>query len=181
MRDTTIARNYAETLLSLAKKAKDLDGWGKMLQGVADAMQQDDTLKHFLESPRISAAQKNEVLLKALGDRTPRLFLRFLQILVTKRRQMLIPEISLEYQNLLDVEHGRIHANVTVARDTSDAEREMIAKQLSRIVGKEVLPHVAVNPKILGGVIVKFGDTVMDGSVRRRLATLKSRLSVQKA
>jgi F-type H+-transporting ATPase subunit delta len=180
MRDTTIARNYAETLLSLAKKAKDLDGWGSMLQGVADAMRQDDTLKHFLESPRISAGQKNDVLLKALGDRTPRLFLRFLQILVTKRRQMLIPEISLEYQNLLDREYGRVHANVTVARDTSDAERAMIAKQLSRIVGKEVLAHVAVNPKILGGVIVKFGDTVMDGSVRRRLASLRARLSGQR-
>ena len=176
MRDTTIAKNYAEALLELARRADDPAGWGKLMRDVANGMQQDITVQHFLESPKISEAQKNEVLFQAFGDRVPRHFLRFLQILVKKRRQMLIPHISSEYDKLLDVHEGRVHANVTVARETSEQDASRIADQLSRVIGKTVVPHMTVNPDILGGVIVKIGDTVMDGSVRRRLGRLKSRI-----
>ena len=176
MRDTTIARNYAEALLELARRADDPAGWGKLLRDVANGMQQDITVQHFLESPKISEAQKNEVFFQAFGDRVPRHFLRFLQTLVRKRRQMLIPTISEEYDKLLDIHEGRVHANVTVARETSAEDETRIAEQLSRVVGKSVVPHLNVNPAILGGVVVKIGDTVMDGSVRRRLGKLKAQI-----
>lgn len=176
MRDTTIAKNYAEALLELARRAEDPAGWGKLIRDVANGMQDDVTVMRFLESPKVSEAQKNEVFFQALGDRVPRHFLRFLQTLVRKRRQMLIPEISIEYDKLLDIHEGRVHANVTVARETSSVDEARIAEQLSRVVGKSVIPHMNVNPAILGGVVVKIGDTVMDGSVRRRLARLKSQI-----
>ena len=176
MRDATIARNYAEALLALARKANDPHGWGQMLRQVADAVEQDLTLRHFLESPRVSAAQKNEVLARAFQDRTPRLFVRFLQQLVQNRRQMLLPEVAVEYFSLLDEAEGRVHAQVTVAKPADEAQRAAIARELSRVLGKQVVPHVSVNPAILGGVVVKVGDRVMDGSVRRRLASLRDRL-----
>jgi F-type H+-transporting ATPase subunit delta len=176
MRDATIARNYAEALLELARRAEDPAGWGKLMRDVANGVLDDVTLQHFLESPKISEAQKNEVFFQALGDRVPRHFLRFLQTLVRKRRQMLIPEISSEYDKLLDIHEGRVHANVTVARESSLKDENLIAEQLSRVIGKTVVPHMTVNPAILGGVVVKIGDTVMDGSVRRRLSRLKGQL-----
>ena len=176
MRDSTIARNYAEALLELARRAEDPAGWGKLIRDIANGVQEDITLKHFLESPKISEAQKNEVFFQALGDRVPRHFLRFMQTLVRKRRQMLIPEIAIEYDNLLDIHEGRVHANVTVAKPATEAEENSIAKELSRVIGKTVVPHMNVNPAILGGVVVKIGDTVMDGSVRRRLARLKGQM-----
>jgi len=176
MRDATIARNYAETLLVLAGKAEDLRGWGKMLTDVASAMNENPTLRLFLESPRVSAAQKSEVIGKAFTDRMPRLMLRYLQSLVMHRRQMLIPEIAEEYLNLVDAAEGRIHARVTVARETDDAGRAAIAQQLSRMFGKDVVPHVSVDPAIMGGLIVHVGDTVLDGSVRKRLASLRRRM-----
>ena len=176
MRDTTIARNYAETLLVLATRAEDLRGWGKMLSDVATAMQENPTLRLFLESPRISAAEKNAVIAKAFQDRMPRLMLRFFQTLVQHRRQMLIPAISDEYLNLVDEAEGRIHARVTVARETDDAARTAIAGQLSRVFGKEVVPHISVDPTIMGGIVVHVGDTVLDGSVRKRLASLRRRM-----
>jgi ATP synthase, F1 delta subunit len=176
MRDATVARNYAEVLLTLARRAEDLPGWGKLIQDVSSAMEDDATLRLFLESPKISEAQKVSVLSEALGDRVPRHFLRFLLALVHKRRQMLIPEIATEFFNLVDQSEGRIHANVTVAREVSAEERNAIAEQLSRVLGKQAMLHVSVNPALLGGVIVKVGDTVMDGSVRKRLATLKRRI-----
>ena len=176
MRDATIAKNYAEALLELARRAEDPPGWGKLMRDVANGMRDDITLQHFLESPKISEAQKNEVFFQALGDRVPRHFLRFLQTLVRKRRQLLIPEISEEYDKLLDIHEGRVHANVTVARETSKEDENRIAEQLSRVIGKTVVPHMNVNPAILGGVVVKFGDTVMDGSVRKRLANLRGKM-----
>lgn len=176
MRETTVARNYAETLLTLARRAEDLPGWGKLIGDVANAMRSDTTLWRFLESPKVSEAQKSAVLSDALADRVPRLFLKFLQTMVHKRRQMLIPQVSDEYNLLIDEVEGRVHANVTMAKDSSEEDRNVLAEQLSRVLGKTVVPHVTVNPAILGGVIVRVGDTVMDGSVRKRLATLRSRM-----
>ena len=176
MREATVSRNYAETLLELARRAEDLAGWGKLIQDVANAMEDDATLRLFLESPKVSEAQKSAVITEALSDRVPRHFLRFLLAMIRKRRQMLIPEIATEYFNLVDQSEGRIHANVTVARESSESERNAIAEQLSKVLGKQAVLHVNVNPAILGGVIVKVGDTVMDGSVRRKLATLRGRI-----
>ncbi len=176
MRDTTIARNYAEALLALAKKADDAEGWGVLIHDLSLAIQADQSLRLFLGSPRISGAEKSEVLARAFQDRIPALFVRFLQWLVKNRRQTLIPEIDVEYHALLDEVEGRVHAMVTVARETDDAGAKWISEQLSRALGKQVIPHIVVNEAILGGVVVRVGDTVMDGSVRKRLATLRSRL-----
>lgn len=176
MHEHTVARNYAEALLALARKANDTLGWGHMLQRVADAMAQDPTLHNFLESPRISAARKSEMLARAFQDRAPRLFLRFLQQLVHNRRQMLIGTIATEYFALLDEVEGRVRAHVTVAREADDVQLAAITRELSRVLGKEVVPDVHVNPAILGGLIVRVGDRVLDGSARRRLALLRDRL-----
>jgi F-type H+-transporting ATPase subunit delta len=180
MRDSTIARNYAETLLVLAGKADDLRGWGKMFTDVADAISQDQKLKLFLESPRIGAVEKNKLLTAALQDRMPRNLLRFIQFLVKNRRQMLIPEIAREYLDLVDAAEGRIHARVTVARETPESEQSMIAQHLSQMFGKTVVPHLTVDSAIMGGLIVHVGDTVLDGSVRKRLLSLRRRMLVGK-
>lgn len=177
MRDSTIARNYAETLLSLARKAGDLPGWGSMIESVAQAMRSDVTLRRFLETPRVDATTKKAVLSKAFQDRMPRLLVRYLQVLVDNRRQMLIPEIALQYRTLVDESESRLHARVTVARETSEGTVAAMAKELTRAFQKEVVPHVTVDPAILGGAVVRVGDTVIDGSVRRRLHLLKQRLA----
>ncbi len=176
MRDSTIAKNYAEALLELARRADDPAGWGTLMRDVAAGVQEDITVSRFLESPKVSEAQKTSVLFEAFGDRVPRNFLRFLQTLVRKRRQMLIPEIAIEYDKLLDIHENRVHANVTVARKATAADEVSMAAQLTRVIGKTVIPHMIVNPAILGGVVVRIGDTVMDGSVRRRLARLKGHM-----
>lgn len=176
MRQATIARNYAEALLALARKAGDLQAWGRLIDDIAAAMERDERLYRFLEAPQVSADQKNGVLSKAYEDRAPRLFLLYLQRLVKNRRQMLIPQIAAEYRDLVDEAEGRIHAQVTMAKPVSDEERSAIARQLSHTLGKPVVPQVRINPNILGGIIVRIGDKVMDGSVRRRLGLLRSRM-----
>jgi len=176
MRDATIARNYAAALLALARKADDLTAWGRMIDDVANAVERDDRLRRFLEAPQISAAQKNAVLSKAFEDRAPRLFLRFLQRLVMNRRQMLIPEIANEYRDLVDEVEGRVHAQVTLAKPVDEEQRAAIARHLTHTLGQPVVPQVRINPNILGGIIVRVGDRVMDGSVRKRLGILRNRM-----
>ena len=176
MREPTIAKNYAEALIELARKGGDLGKWGGLIDEVANAMRSDRSLWVFLESPRVAATEKKRIIALALEGQVPLGFLRFLQALVNNRRQMLIPEIAIQYHALVDQVENRIHASVTVARESDAAEKKAIGDRLSQVVGKEVVPHFVVNPAILGGIIVRVGDTVMDGSVRRRLATLKGRM-----
>lgn len=178
MHEATVARNYAEALLALATKVDNRDGFATMIRDVSNAMTSDVTVHQFMESPRVSYEEKIAVLGKALGDRVPAVFLRFLDAMVRNRRQMLIPAVATEYANLLDEAEGRVHADVTVARPVDDGETQRIAAQLSKALGKNVVPHVSVNPAIMGGVVVKIGDTVMDGSVRRRLNVLAQRMRV---
>jgi F-type H+-transporting ATPase subunit delta len=116
------------------------------------------------------------VIGKALQDRMPRLFVRFLNALVNNRRQMLIPVVATEYMNILDVAEGRMHANVTMAQEPDEATRKVIVDQLSRAFQKEVVPHFMVNPALIGGAVIRSGDTVIDGSVRRKLAVLRRRM-----
>jgi F-type H+-transporting ATPase subunit delta len=176
MREPTIAKNYAEALLDLAQKEGDLAKWGRLIDQVANAMQSDAKVRVFLESPRVAAADKNKVLTAAFEGQVPSTFLRFLHALVRNRRQMLIPQIATQFHTLVDVVENRVHAAVTVAKPASEADQKAIAERLSKVVGKQVVPHFYVNPAVIGGLVVRVGDTVLDGSVRKRLATLKSRM-----
>ncbi len=180
MRDTSIARNYAEALLALAGKAKDTAGYGALITALGDAISGDRQLQVFLEAPQVSAAQKSAVLGKALADKAPRPFVLFVQKLIANRRQMLIPAVATEYHDLLDAAEGRVHARVTVARPYDAAATESLAKALSAAIGKSVVPHVAVDERIIGGVVVRIGDQVMDGSVRRKLGKLRTALVGQR-
>src|SRR5947207_9152554 len=176
MRQSTIARNYAEALLELAKRANDLRGWGTLIQSIADAMDRDEELRVFLETPRVDAGTKNGILRRALADRAPSKFVRFIESVVTHRRQMLIPVIAQEYVDLVDSAENRMHANVTVAREADDKTRKLIADRLSKVFNKTVVPHLVVDSRIIGGLVVRVGDTVMDGSVRRRLSALRHKM-----
>ena len=177
MESAAIARNYADALLTLATKHDGRDEFGAYLNGLAGELEQNETFKRFLAAPQVSEWKKNDVLGKALAGKAPPLFVRFLQKMVTNRRQMLLGEVAEEYNNLRDDQEGRVHARVTVSRELSEDDRVALTASLTKALGKTVVPHISVHPAILGGVIVRVGDTVMDGSVRRRLGVLKAKMS----
>ncbi|HZD85512.1 MAG TPA: ATP synthase F1 subunit delta, partial [Gemmatimonadaceae bacterium] len=130
MNDERIGRNYAEALLTLSRKDKEQEEWGALIDAISVGMREDHTLRTFLESPKLSAARKIQIIELALGRRAPKLFLRFLETVIMKRRQMLIPEIASEYRMLIDESEDRVHVNVTVARELAEPERDALSRQL---------------------------------------------------
>src|SRR5688572_5355464 len=139
-------------------------------------MSGNERMRAFLETPKIAPEEKKRVLRTVLEGRVHPLFLNFLMILLNKRRQRLLMEMGHEYRNLLDERLGRLHVQVTLARQPDDRARADLAAQLTKTLGREAIPHVKVDPDILGGVIVRYGDRVLDGSLRRRMLSLRRRL-----
>jgi F-type H+-transporting ATPase subunit delta len=178
---STTGRNYADALLTLATRAGDPAGWGAIVRQIADAIESDLSLQRVLESPRIPSAAKFAIFEKALGDRVPHLMLRWLQAIVRNRRQMMLPTIANEYDTLLDEGANRVHARMTFATEPGATDVADVTARLAASLGKNVVPHVNVDPAIMGGIVVRVGDTIMDGSVRRRLQTMRRQMAGQGA
>jgi len=176
VKSTTVARNYAEALFAAASAKRQTERFGELMDAVAGAVSADQRIAVVLESPRVAKGVKSQLLKDALEDAAPREFVNFLQAVVRRGRQGLLTEISAEYQALLDVSMNRVHAGVTLADEADGALRNDIAKRLEKALGKDVRAHFRSDGQILGGVIVKVGDRVYDGSLRRRLMVLKRKM-----
>jgi F-type H+-transporting ATPase subunit delta len=176
LREPTIARNYAEALFTSAERSKQTELYADLIEGVAGAIAADEKIRVVLESPQVTKAQKQRILTEALKGKAPDPFLRFLSAVVKRSRQNLFSEISKAYLGLVDVQLNRIHASVVVARQPDTRLQKEIATQLSRVVGKTVIPHFREDPAILGGLVVRIGDSVMDGSLRRKMLVLRRKM-----
>ena len=178
MRSETIARNYAEALFDLGEKSGRTAQYADLLDAVAHGIAAAPTVEAVLMSPRVTKAQKSAVLAAALKG-APRDFVLFLQAVVKRGRQGLFGQMAHQFQGLLDLKLNRVRAAVTLARPVDEALRKRITERLTKVVGKEVLPHFHEDPTLLGGLIVRVGDRVFDGSIRRRMTVLRRALLVR--
>lgn len=176
MRDETVARNYAETLFDLARSQGEEEAYGEGIRQVAELLEEEPDFRLFMETPRIEPGAKKKVVRKVFGEALPGLLVNFLLVTIDKRRQRLLVAISRKYHELLDEHLGRVHAQVVVARELDDEGHEAVRDRLSRLFDKTVIPHVKVRPEILGGIIVRTGNTIYDGSLRRHMEDLRRRL-----
>ena len=172
MRNRTIARNYAAALFEVGQRHDEAQAYADAFDAL-DEVLTDPRVLQFLETPKVEAADKQAALRAALEGNVPERFLNFLMVVIAKRRQDVLPGIRVEYRELLDAAVGRVHASVTLARDPDAEAKQAISERLSTLLGKDVIPHITVNPAILGGLVVRYGDRAMDGSLRRQLLTLK--------
>ena len=175
MRATTVARNYAEALFELGERSGNTDRYAELIDAVAGAVETTPEVQSVLMSPRVPKAEKARLLGAALKG-APRDFVLFLQALVKRGRQRLLREIATEYQALLDIKLNRVRAGVTMAHPADPALQQEIQAALSRQLGKEVLAAFHVDPEILGGTVVRVGERIHDGSVRRRMTKLRRQL-----
>lgn len=172
-----VARNYAGTLYELGARHEATGDYGELLEQVAVLYREVEEFRLFLETPRVPLEAKQEAIREALGPEAPEPFVRFLLVVLEKRRQGLLPEIAQAYGGLLDEAAGRVHATVLLPFTADETLRGEIVARLERSLDKTVVPHFRVDPGILGGVRIRVGDKVMDGSLRRRLEDLRRELS----
>jgi len=176
VREPTIARNYAQALFDAGERSGDTERFAALLEAVAGAIEADDRIRVALDSPRVPKTLKQRVLHQALQHRAPEAFIRFLGAVVKRGRQGILAVINQEYHGLLDLKLNRVHAGVILARKPDKRLLDSIRRRLSAAIGKEVIPHVREDPRILGGIVVRVGDRVMDGSVRRKMAQLRRQM-----
>jgi len=176
VRATTVARNYAEALLEVAQRDGTVERCGDLMDAVAGVMAADPRLHGVFMSPRIAKAVKQQLIARALEGVAPAAFVRFLQAIVQRGRQGIVGEIAEEYEQLVDVHLDRVHAVVSTARPADAALQAAIAKRLGQVFGKTVRAHFRTEPALVGGIVVRSGDRVFDGSLRRRLTILRQRM-----
>jgi F-type H+-transporting ATPase subunit delta len=171
------ARRYAQAVLDIAKDNNTLDRWLndlKVMSGVFGA----PNVVATLEDPKLTEADQKQVvgqlLQKGLVDD---LAVNLLMLLLRRHRLASLPRILEIYQELYNKEKGVIVADVTSAVPLDDAHKQRVADQLSKITGKTIELRVHHDPRILGGLITRIGDELIDASVATRLAELSERLT----
>ncbi|HYC33582.1 MAG TPA: ATP synthase F1 subunit delta [Gemmatimonadales bacterium] len=172
MSSDSIARNYAEALFELGEKSGQTTQFAELIDAVAGAVETTPEAQAVLMSPRVPKAEKARLLVGALRG-APKEFVLYLQALVKRGRQGLLRPIATEFHALLDIKLNRIRAGVTLARPADETLRRSIQDALGRQLGKEVIASFTVDPAILGGAVVRVGERIHDGSVRRRMTKLR--------
>ena len=168
-------RRYAQAVFQLAVENGRLDAWSEDLRVVALALENAE-MAGLLDSPQVPAAVKIDTIKQVLGDSVEPLALKLVSLLAVRRLCHLVPGILDEYGRLVD-EHERVaRAEAVSAVDLNDGQRSAILGVVEEIVGTEVRLTTRVEPEILGGLIVRVGDRVLDGSVRARLREMRRRI-----
>jgi F-type H+-transporting ATPase subunit delta len=176
MKREIAATRYAEAVFGIAREQRTIDRWQSDLQTVGAVFSNPEVLG-LLENATVPAAAKEDVLQRTLAGVSP-LALNFARLLVQRRRYSLAPQVADDFRALADEYLGIAHAEVTTVVDVDDNEKRLIAERLSQITGKKVDVQIRIDPSILGGMIARVGDTLIDGSTRTRLQALRRRLEV---
>lgn len=174
----TYSADYAKTIFRTALENHELNRWQSDLRNLAN-LARDKTLSAMLENPDIDFNRKSRVLAERLGD-TGTDMLKLLSEFIAKGRLGDIEDVSYEYQRLLDNYRGiegTETAEITTAIALDDDYILDIGKRLTAMTGKPVVVETKVDPGLVGGIVIKIGDKVIDGSIRSKLATLKRELS----
>ena|SRR2546426_1005291 len=175
MAGEAVARRYARAAFELAiENRQPLEGWLADLETVAGVVG-DPEVNQVLISPRLSFEQKRSLVDRAISGLDP-LRRNFVYLLIDRHRVDLIDAIRREFRALVLEHQGIAEATVTTAVPISEAEAARIGEQLGRLVGKKIVVHRQVDPSIIGGLVARVGDTLINGSVAARLAALREQL-----
>jgi F-type H+-transporting ATPase subunit delta len=176
IRDTA-AKRYAQAAFEIARDRNSLEKWSADLALVALAMA-DPQAAAILSSTKLALADRYRLLEAVLAGIDP-LVMNLAKLLVAKGRVDVASQVAEAYRDLVDEHSGVAHAAVVTAVPLADAEQRAVEKRLSQITGKKVIAHLEVDPAILGGLVARVGDRLIDGSTHSKLLALKRTLEGQ--
>ena len=171
---------YANALADIALEQGAAEPATRQLRSFGAAYAQSAELRTFLASPAVSVDAKHGVLekiAKRLG--ASKIIRNFLFVIADHRRTQLILEIAAAFEQVLRQRQGVAEAEVCSAVELSAAQKKELAATLARLTGKKIEPKYALDPALLGGAVVRIGDTIYDGSLRSRLNEMRARLAAE--
>ena len=176
-----VSRRYAQALTEEAQKAGSLDAVDADVALLTETLDGSRELRLALTSPVVPHAKKEAVLQSLFGDKLSDLSLRFLRLLVQNQRNGQIPSILNAYRALRDERTGTVEATVRTAKPMSAEERDRLQTALEARADATVRMRVEIDPALIGGLVVRVGDTVYDRSVRHQLETLREQFAERAA
>lgn len=171
-----LARVYSSSLFEVAQKEDKLQLVREQLAQFADAVGNDQRLQVFLFSPYFSTQEKQAGLQRALQDADP-VLMRFLELLVEKHRMPVLFRIRSEYESLVEAAERRLRVEITSAVELDPAMAENVAEQIGAHTGRRIELSRHVDPEIIGGLILRVGNSILDASVRTRLERLRRQVA----
>jgi F-type H+-transporting ATPase subunit delta len=168
------ARRYADALFAIARERGTIDAWTEELAALRALATNRDGMR-MLESPDLSLAQKREAIQAAAGPLSPET-VALVNILLQRKRVELIPGLADAFNERSRAYRGIELATVTTAIPLEEADRRMITQWLAARIGRTVEIEEHVDPEIIGGVVARVGDQLIDASVRGQLEQLRRRL-----
>lgn len=171
-----LALKYAQAIYEVAA---DKDMLGKVeeeLSMVEKTIYEHEDLRILFYHPRVPAKAKKETVTKLFNQELQGFVHNFLLLLIDKRREAALPQIVTEYRKLANEARNIGEAEVISAMPLTESEEAELARKLSKVTGKNIVLKTYIDESILGGVIVKIGDKLIDGSVARQLKMLKNAL-----
>ena len=175
-KDIRAAKRYATALFHAAVHADNLTKVETDLSNLLKWMQESPVLRQYWESPLVPSGRKREQITTVLGESVEDLTLSFLRLLIDKRREDILDAVDFELRQHADTSRHIIRAEATFALAPTDAEKQSLIKSLAQRTGENVELTVSVDANILGGVVVRLHDTIIDGSVRGTLERVREQL-----
>ncbi len=175
-RDLRASRRYATALFSACSKADKLDVVERDIAQILELFRSTPIVLKMWESPLLPAGRKRDLVTQLFETSIDPLTLGFLRLLVDKRREVILETVRYELRQLADRSRHLVRADVVFAIQPTDAEKTALVKSLEARTGDKVEITVSVEPAILGGVIVRMQDTILDGSVRGTFEKLREQL-----
>jgi F-type H+-transporting ATPase subunit delta len=176
MSDITVARRYAQALYEAAEQGGQMDQTDDDMALIQASLDGAPALARLFASPVVPPEKKKKVVTALFTGKVHPTTLHFLEMLVGKGRERLFPTVVQSYRTLRDAHLGIVEAQARVAHPLREAEEKQVVQALERLTGKRIRLKTETDPSLLGGILLRVGDTVYDGSLRNRLATLRERL-----
>jgi F-type H+-transporting ATPase subunit delta len=173
----SVSRRYARALFSMGVDRGTFEQLGKELDAFSDLWTSSAELRQALENPVFKASEKRNVLQTLLPRVAPSPDVqKFIVLLLDRRRLHGVAAIARAYREMVDDHTGRVRAHVTSAQPLAAPELERVRQSLAKRTGKQVILESSVDPTLIGGLVARVGDLVLDGSVRTQLGTLRDKL-----
>jgi F-type H+-transporting ATPase subunit delta len=177
MAELSVVRRYARALFDTAQRSQSIQQVEDDLKGVDQTLRGMPQLQRILRAPTIAGPRKRELAEKVFGTRVSPLTLRFVTLVIDRRRESVLSQVYPEFRRLANAARNLLPVEVTSAVPLTDPERDALVKSLTARTGKSIQLQASVDPELLGGMVVRMGDTIIDGSVRAKLRQLRAHLT----